>query len=314
MTANRTAHEWSKDALFSKAQRYAEIMLEKDRSSWEFGFWSTLTLEMLIRASLANISPALVADGRDWNNTLYAVGIAPNQQKFISKSANISELLKHSENVFSKFTREMLNFSISHINKRNSELHSGALPFENLDSSKWLPMFYSICGVLVTEIGESLDTLFGKDIASEIHVHIHALKDKSAKSVRSLIQAHKTIWDEKSEEDRTKLSKQAETLSTRQYGHRVECPSCNSVALIHGISTGSPKTIINDDSIVEEQTMLPANFECIACGLKILGYSKLAACDLGDTYVSTSNYDAIEYFEIDIEEEFRSMMHEDYNE
>ena len=289
-------------------------MLEKDRSSWEFGFWSSLTLEMLIRASLANISPVLVADRRDWNNTLYAIGIAPNQQKFISKSANISELLKLSENVFSKFTREMLSFSITHIQRRNSELHSGELPFENLDSSKWLPMFYSICGVLVTEIGESLETLFGKEMAVEINALIHALKDESAKSVRSLIQAHKTIWDEKSAEERIKLSKQAETLSTRQHGHRVECPSCNSIALIYGVSTGPPTTIINDDSIVEKQTMLPSSFKCIACGLKILGYSKLAACNLGDTYVSTSYYDAIDYFGIDIEEEFRSMMHEDYNE
>lgn len=297
-----------------RAQRYAETMLEKDHTDWEFGFWSALTLEILVRASLANISPALVADGKDWNNILYAIGTDPNQPKFNPKSAEISELLKRSENIFPNFTREMLNFSVSHINKRNSELHSGAVPFEGIGSSSWLPAFYSVCKVLVTEIEESLDTLLGTEIAKEAEAHIVALGDESAKSVKGTINAHKTIWKEKATEEKTKLSKQAETLSTRHHGHRVNCPSCDSVALVHGSSSGAPKTTVDEDGIIEKQTMLPASFECIACGLKIAGYSKLVACGLGDTYVSTSQYDAVEYFEIDIEEEIRGMMYEDNNE
>lgn len=314
MNTNRTAHEWSKETLFIKAQRYAETMLEKEHTDWEFGFWSALTLEILVRASLANISPALVADGKDWNNILYAIGTDPNQPKFNPKSADISELLKRSENVFPDFTREMLNFSVSHINKRNSELHSGAVPFEGIGSSSWLPTFYSVCKVLVTEIGESLETLLGTKIAQEAEAHIVVLGDESAKSVKGTINAHKTIWNEKTTEEKQKLSKRAETLSTRHHGHRVNCPSCASVALVHGSSSGTPTTNVDKDGIIEKQTMLPANFECIACGLKIAGYSKLVACGLGDTYVSTSQYDAIEYFEIDIEEEIRGMMYEDNNE
>lgn len=314
MSVNRTAHEWSKDALFSKAQRYAEIMLEKNHSDWEFGFWSALTLEILVRASLANISPTLVADGKDWNNILYAVGSEPNQPKFNPKSADISDLLKRSESMFSSFTREMLNFSVAHINKRNSELHSGALPFDGIGSSVWLPMFYSVCKVLVIEIGESLETLLGEDVAKEADAHIVALEDESAKSVKGTINAHKTIWGEKPDEEKAKLSKQAETLSTRHQGHRVNCPACKGVALVNGSSTGAPKTTIDQDEIIEKQTMLPASFECIACGLKIAGYSKLVACGLGDTYVSTSQYDAVEYFEIDSQEEMQNMMFEDNNE
>ena len=71
MSAKQTYHEWSKEALLIKAQRYSEIMLKQERSDWQFGFWSSLTLEILTRASLSNISPALVADGKDWNNIFY---------------------------------------------------------------------------------------------------------------------------------------------------------------------------------------------------------------------------------------------------
>ncbi len=314
MNAKRTAHEWSKDALFSKAQRYVEIMLEKEHADWEFGFWSALSLEILVRASISNISPALIADGKDWNNILYAVGHDPNQQKFTPKSADISDLLKRAENLFPDFTREMLNFSIAHINKRNSELHTGALPFDGVGSSSWLPMFYAVCKVLVTSIDESLESLLGKEVAEEAESHIVALKDESAKSVKGTINAHKTIWDEKSEEEKSKLSKKADLLSTRHDGHRVNCPACKSIALVQGRSVGTPKTTVDPDGIIEKQTMLPASFECTACGLKISGYSKLVACGLGNTYVSTNHYDAVEYFEIDLEEEMRNMMYEDNNE
>ena len=60
--------------------------------------------------------------------------------------------------------------------------------------------------------------------------------------------------------------------------------------------------------------MKPEAFHCIACGLKISGYSKLLAAGLGNTFVATSNYDALEYFEIDIAEHYRDMMADDNNE
>lgn len=314
MNTTRTPHEWSKDALFSKAQRYAEEMFENEHGDWKFGFWSALTLEMLIRSALSNISPTLVAEGKDWNNLLYAVGHDPNVQKFTPKSADISGLLKRSESVFPDFTREMLNFCVSHINRRNGELHSGSIPFDGLGTSVWLPMFYTVALTLLTQIGESIESLFGADEADEIYAHIQALKDEAAKSVKGTINAHKTIWDEKDGAEKEKLMKQAETLSTRHHGHRISCPSCDNVALVFGSNSGAPKTIVDEDGVIEKQTMRPASFECVACGLKISGYSKLVACGLGDTFTSTTHYDATEYFDIDIEEEFRGMMGEDNNE
>ena len=314
MTIERTAHEWSKEALFSKAQRHVEKMMEKDPSDWEFGFWSALALEMMVRASISNISPVLVADGKDWNSILYAVGREPNQSKFTPKSAVISDLLNRAESLFPDFTREMLNFSISHMNNRNSDIHSGALPFDDVGSSTWLPLFYSVCKVLVKHSDETLENLFGEEMAREADTQISALLDENAQSVKGTINAHKIIWNEKDDEEKTKLVKQAELLAIRQQGHRVKCPACESNALIHGSSSGAPKTNVTEDGISEKQSMLPTSFECTACGLKVLGLSKLVACGLGDTYTSTNHYDAVEYFQIDIEGEFEARMYEDNNE
>jgi hypothetical protein len=49
--------------------------------------------------------------------------------------------------------------------------------------------------------------------------------------------------------------------------------------------------------------MLPSSFECIACGLKILGLSKLSACGLGDAFSARSTYSAAEFFGLYTEEE-----------
>jgi len=142
MTDPKTPHEWSKDSLLAKSQRFATLMLEKDREDWRFGFWSTLTLEMLVRASFSNISPTLVADGKEWNNILYALGKEPNVKRYIPKSVGISDLLGHAGSIFPDFTPELSTFAKMHINRRNSELHSGELPFDDLGTSTWLPLSY----------------------------------------------------------------------------------------------------------------------------------------------------------------------------
>jgi hypothetical protein len=310
----KTNHEWSKDALFSKAQLYAEAMAEHEDSNWQFGLWSAFTLEMLIRSLVANTSPALVADTQDWNNILYGLGVAPKKAKFVAKSAAITELVTRAEDLCAEFTREHANFCVSHFARRNSEVHTGNLPFDNLGSSSWLPMFYSVCAVIVTAIGESLESLFGTGIAKRAREEMATLQDDTAKAVKGTISAHKTVWEQKTEDEKTTARKQAETIALRHYGHRVSCPACASTALLQGDAVGAAKRTVDEDGIVERQVMKPEAFHCVACGLKISGYSKLLAAGLGDTFISTSHYDAMEYFEIDLDEHVRSMMEDDNNE
>ena len=307
MSVEETPHEWSKDALLAKAQRYAEIMLQQDRSDWQFGFWSALLLEILTRAALSNISPTLIADGKDWSNTYYALGYEPNIPKFSPKSSDTSELLKRAENIFPEFTREMLSFSITHINRRNNELHSGALPFDDLGSAIWLPKFYECAEVLLEKLDESLEFLFGPEEAKAAKTHVQALKDEAAKAVKGTINACKTLWSEKGADEKQKLGEQAKLLASRHIGHRVLCPACNNMALVQGSPIGAPTQDIDGDMVIEKQPMLPSSFECTACGLKISGYSKLMACELGDTYTSKSTYDATEYFGVEPENEWYGM-------
>jgi len=170
------------------------------------------------------------------------MGRSPNVKKYIPKSVDIGVLLPHIENTFPDFTKEMLDFCVTHTARRNSEVHSGDMPFEGLGTSVWLPRFYQACECLLNILESSLDEFFGTEVAESAREHIQCAKDDAAKAV------------------------------------------------------------------------LPASFECMACGLKISGYSKLMACGLGDVFVSTNHYSPVEFFNINIAKEFENMMGEDNNE
>ena len=110
------------------------------------------------------------------------------------------------------------------------------------------------------------------------------------------VSAHQRVWNAKPEEERNRLSLSASTWATKQVGHRVKCPACASDALVKGEPVAAPHKTIKNDEITETQEYLPSLFECVACGLKISGLSRLNAINLGGRYKKTQVYDAGEYY------------------
>lgn len=167
-------------------------------------------------------------------------------------------------------------------------------------------------------MGRSLSDLFSD--AEGAQAMIDALGDATAKAVNQDIKAHKQVWANKTEAERKTAAAQASVWATRQAGHRVECPACNSLALIQGKPAGPVATSVQEDEVVQRQTMSPSSFECVACGLRILGLSKLSAAGLGDAYTAKSSFTAAEFFRLYTEEELEEARNatpefeEDFNE
>jgi hypothetical protein len=132
---------------------------------------------------------------------------------------------------------------------------------------------------------------------------IASLDDAAAKAVDQDIKAYAKVWSNKTEEERNTADLQAKAWATRHAGHRVRCPACASPAILQGSPSGPVSTTIGDDEVIQRQTMLPSSFECIACGLKIIGYSKLSASGLGDAFSSKTIYTAAEFFNLYTEED-----------
>lgn len=128
---------WHPEALFTKAQRYAEKVGSHDIEDWEKALWSSLALELLARAALANVSPTLLADinDRGWQHLYSALGYPASESKYSPKSIGISDVLKRLTVIFVEFTEEHERFCVIHTGKRNAELHSGDSAFNGAANS-----------------------------------------------------------------------------------------------------------------------------------------------------------------------------------
>jgi hypothetical protein len=295
-TPTPSAHVWNDVALLSKAKRYVEEMMTYSHDEWQYAFWSSLTLELIARASLAKISPVLLADANEWAQLYFAIGHTPTVQKFVPKSIGIAEVLNRIQAVNPKFEKELRDFCSIHTGMRNAELHSAELPFEDLKATSWLWKFYRSCEVLLASMNVNLTDLLGPDEAAFAAQQIAAAKDEAAKAVLGTIKSHKEVWQAKPEKERKKLAGKAHALALRQTGHVVACPACSCDALLFGNPLAAPKKTLNEDLVIETQTKVPSQFQCFACGLKINGLSQLSAAGLGNPFKTTSTYSAAEYF------------------
>ena len=312
-------HPWSEEALFSKALLYIEQMESYAADDWQYGFWSALSLEFLARAALAHISPVLLADAkRDWHNLMHALGTEPTAKRFSPASVSTAEVLFRLRELAPAFTEEIYGFCTKHSGRRNSELHTGELAFTSLGTSEWLHRFYSACKVLLESMERDLSSFVSDPETAE--AMIASLEDTAAEAVKGDIKAHSQVWSNMDEEERQKACTQATAWATRQAGHRVDCPACNSQALVRGNPSGIVTTSVDNDDVVQRQAMLPSTFECIACGLRVLGLSKLSACGLGNAFIATSTYSAAEFFDLYTEDELEEARNqipsyeEDFNE
>jgi hypothetical protein len=295
--AEGTPDTWNPESLFVKAQRYIENMLAVDSNQWEYALWSSLSLEFVARAALANVSPALLADNKEgWSSLYHALGFKPPELKFTPKSISISDVFRRLLAILPDFNKEHSDFGILHTGRRNSELHSGEAAFEGINASTWQPEFYRAINILLRSMGMSLADFIGEDEANVAAKMIAAAADDNAKAVLGDIEAHKLIWAAKSDDDRAALSQSASVWATRQNGHRVACPACVSQALVTGEPVSAPAQKLDEGQIMETQEHLPNRFECIACGLKIGGLSRLTVAGLGERYKKTHFYDASEYY------------------
>lgn len=288
---------WDAEALYIKAQRYAQRMVEVDSDEWEYALWSGFSLEFLARSALSNVSPALLADcDKSWASLYHALGFTPIDGHFLPKSITVSEAFKRLTAILPEFTKEQEAFAIAHTAKRNAELHSGEAAFEGVNASSWQPSFYRVSEILLDSVGATLVEFFGADDAKIAAQLIAAASDSSAKAVKGEVEAYRKVWDGKDKTDRKKLQTQSNVWATRHTGHRVDCPACSSQALVVGEPVAAPTQTLKNGAIIEKQEYLPSRFECIACGLKIAGLSRLTVIGLGNRYKKTQVYDASEFY------------------
>ena len=125
-------------------------------------------LELLARAALSNVSPALLADygDRNWSSLLHSLGFTPTEPKFSPRSISIVEVLRRLGEILPNFNKEIENFCKAHTGMRNGELHSGENPFDGVAVSAWHPKFYKAVEILLASMSMELNELIGETEAA----------------------------------------------------------------------------------------------------------------------------------------------------
>jgi hypothetical protein len=199
------------------------------------------------------------------------------------------------------FTSDHSTWANALVSRRNAELHTGQSAFDEYTTQQWVAGLYSCCKALTEALGESLESLLGKDEAAEANTVLAGAASEVKGKVHERIARYKAVFGDKPEGERTAALASAEAEADRlahARHHRVKCPACSAKATLQGDTLGDSKVEDNDGEIIVKQAVAPRKFNCTACGLKLEGYAELAAASLGDQYTRTTRYSPEEYYEL----------------
>lgn len=289
---------WERDPLLSKAKLFFGYAFEFQREDHRFGLWSAMGLELLARAAISSVSPTLLAEpDPEQKHLLHALN--RGSEKVPRKSISTVRVLSLCQTLIGAFKTEESTTATAMINRRNDELHSGAAAFSEFTTQQWIAGFYRCCKVLAEFLGESLESIFGKEEAA-IALEVLTEVDKEVlHRVKNTIAAHNKVFEALPEDKRTFTIKLAEEEAERlahQRHHRVKCPACSNTATVQGTAFGQEQIVYGEDEIVLEQAVSPNAFSCSVCNLKLVGYAELKAAGLGDQYTRTTTFAPDEYY------------------
>jgi hypothetical protein len=302
--------DWKYELLWNKSKVNSHTAHEQDKETLFFPLWCSIALETLSRATLSHVHPALLADPMKGSNLLYVFGYY--NEKEPAKSVPVKTVFERLMKIVEKFTSKEYEICMNIMERRNGELHSGGNPFENYPTKVWLADYYRICDILLSFQKKKLSDWLPKDDAKIASEMIKKDYNKMKFTVSELIKEHKKLFFKKPETERKQFREKADksylyTLKTI-YQSKVICPACKSKALISGEYARSNEPMLDGDEIVRKVSFLPTDFHCLGCELKLEGYDKLHAADLGGYISLEERYDPKEYYDFDptayIEEDY----------
>src|SRR5664280_1084648 len=227
---------WERDPLWAKARLFFQHAFNTQRDDPTFGLWCSFGLELLARATVASVSPTLLAQPDNEQKNLLHV-VHKESELLFPKSITATMVFDLCKRMFPVFSEDDRKIALALLNQRNTELHSGAAAFEEYRSSQWLAGFYHACRSLTTVLKVSLEDLFGAQEAKFAEEMLAENRDNVKKEVLSAVAAHKKVFDAKTPDEQKSAKVEAEELGqklTTQRHHRVTCPACGCTATVQG--------------------------------------------------------------------------------
>lgn len=290
---------FSFDALWAKSKVFIDrgLVARDDGNDGDFHLWAAISLELLAKARLAKIHPALVADPNDQKSLLYACGAgSPVQIRSISAKTVYERLSA----IDPKFDKQTKDFCMTMANRRNAELHSGESPTIGLNPKAWIPAFWKAVDVILKAQGKALADWVTESEATGIQKILTDTAQLLEQAVIARIRRRKDEFADRfaaADDDakRRTVFQSASRSPLPQWVARADalercgCPACGSSGWLLGYETDTD--IVDEVAEVDDRfgefplvivdvTYTVDAFRCIECGLELNGIEEVAIADL----------------------------------
>lgn len=300
-----------REALFAKSQVYIRrgLRAQAARDVDEYQLWASLALELLGKAALSRVHPALVADPTHTESLFAACGRHLSADiKTITAKALFSRLTHIDKAFDSRHQKFCEQLSL----RRNAELHSGESPFSGMSAEAWEREFWGAIETLLRMQAESLDSWLGAENA-KVPTKIlkqakealqWAVKNRIARCKEDFLKTHQDPKQRQQVINRSKFLQVFDGTRMILPGFdgfaREKCAACGSGAFLGGtlwneeVIAADPGYEHVDDqgnwwgeppSETIEKTFSTEEFICPTCGLRFSGTKEIAAADLPEDFV-----------------------------
>ena len=260
-----------------------------------FCLWAAVSLELLGKAVLSGIHPALIADPQNSDSLFLACGkaVSANPPKTIPAHTVWDRLKKISKS----FGQQEAAFCKLMLDRRNADLHSGALPFRLLDPDSWAPRFWEVGNAILTTDGKTLEDWVGTEEARRSQDLINRASTVRQQVVETRLQQSRKVFAARYATDERKAQIQQLASLGRlvqitafgrldgDYSESHECPGCgcDGVRTAEHVWEQEAGDVDWESGIVPVAAYYsPLAFRCAVCNLVLEGNEELAVADIGE--------------------------------
>lgn len=295
-----TSAALDKESLYAKSQVYIRrgLRAHGHGDTEEYQLWASLALELLGKAALAGVHPALVADPTHVQSLFSACG---RQIASDIKTIGAKTLFDRLSHIDKAFDSRHQKFCDQIAIRRNAELHSGESPFSGMDATVWEREFWGAIEVILNMQFLSLESWLGAQDAKAPQELLKQAEKATFWAVKNRISRSREDFEVKYKDPkkRSELIALGSNRSQNDFSKkfnveideivRDECPACGTSGFLgcHLWQEEVVDEVNPDDPMIEytDETYTCEEFVCTTCDLHLFGTKEVAAAGFDNEFV-----------------------------
>lgn len=294
------------DALMGKSKVYIRRALncKNTNDHDQYQLWASLALELLAKSFLAKIHPSLIVKPDHFPSLSAASGINIETDIITIPAKTLFDRL---EKLLPEFDEKVKEFCYAISRRRNAELHSGEVPFQDMRLETWEGPYWYTVQILLKMSASNLEEWLGVNTKPPPEI-LDSFWKATKNIVETKIEQAKEGFSNLSKREHSKSLDNIPEITTdccREFFDLAEpyicweseCPACPGPAIMAGKQYG--EDVLNQEINQEDEFDYTIwdnvikyygaeEFHCPICNLHLDRQSEIAVTNM------TSEYDEVE--------------------